>query len=195
VQINCDWFAWCVVTAVTLLLLLNDGCKLESLQKDGGPGTKFPQTAGCKAMACFVDFPLFSGFPLCSVVLFQSPANLSPSNFNRVFTTLRTSTASAVNAFTDSSCSETVLCYGSSKTEAQMQMPTASNLRQGLPKSRQLVACTGQQISWQVWLWWGLARIYERVDEGWRKKNRLGGSPIIWKFTDCWSSAQDWRKE
>jgi len=38
----------------TLLLLLNDKCKLESLQWDGRPGWRFPQTAGCKARACFV---------------------------------------------------------------------------------------------------------------------------------------------
>jgi len=56
VQINCDWFAWCVVTAVALLSLLNDKCKLESLQRDGRPGWRFPQTAGCKARTCFVDF-------------------------------------------------------------------------------------------------------------------------------------------
>ena len=53
-QINyCDWFAWCMVTAVTLLLLLNDKCKPESLQRDGRPGWRFPQTAGCKARTCF----------------------------------------------------------------------------------------------------------------------------------------------
>jgi len=56
VQINyCDWFAWCMVTAVALLLLLNDKCKPESLQRDGRPGWIFPQTAGCKASTCFVD--------------------------------------------------------------------------------------------------------------------------------------------
>ena len=55
VQINyCDWFAWCMVTAVALLLLLNDKCKPESLQRDGRPGWIFPQTAGCKARTCFV---------------------------------------------------------------------------------------------------------------------------------------------
>ena len=43
-----------MVTAVALLLLLNDGCKLESLQRDGGPGWRFPQTAVCKARTCFV---------------------------------------------------------------------------------------------------------------------------------------------
>jgi len=36
-------------------ILLNEGGKLESLQKDGGPGRRFLQTAGCKAKACFVD--------------------------------------------------------------------------------------------------------------------------------------------
>jgi len=46
--------AWCVVIAVTLLLLINDGGKLESLQKDGGPG-RFPQIAGCKARDGLVD--------------------------------------------------------------------------------------------------------------------------------------------
>ena len=55
VQINyCDWFAWCMVTAVALLLLLNDKCKPESLQRDGRPGWRIPQTAGCKARTCFV---------------------------------------------------------------------------------------------------------------------------------------------
>ena len=55
-QINyCDWFAWCMVTAVALLLLLNDKCKPESLLRDGRPGWRFPQTAGCKARTCFVE--------------------------------------------------------------------------------------------------------------------------------------------
>ena len=45
-----------MVTAVALLLLLNDKCKPESLQRDGSPGRRFPQTAGCKARTCFVDF-------------------------------------------------------------------------------------------------------------------------------------------
>jgi len=36
-------------------IFLNDGGKLESLQKDGGPGRRFPQTARSKARACFVD--------------------------------------------------------------------------------------------------------------------------------------------
>ena len=36
-------------------ILLNDVGKLESLQKDGGPGRRFPQTAGCKSRACFVN--------------------------------------------------------------------------------------------------------------------------------------------
>ena len=40
---------------MALLLLLNDKCKLESLQRDGRPGWRFPQTAGCKARSCFVD--------------------------------------------------------------------------------------------------------------------------------------------
>ena len=44
-----------MVTAVALLLLLNDKCKPESLQRDGRPGWRFPQTAGCKARTCFVD--------------------------------------------------------------------------------------------------------------------------------------------
>ena len=44
-----------MVTTVDLLLLLNYGCKLESLQRDGGPGWRFPQTAGCKARTGFVD--------------------------------------------------------------------------------------------------------------------------------------------
>ena len=44
-----------MVTAVALLLLLNDKCKPESLQRDGIPGWRFPQTAGCKARTCFVD--------------------------------------------------------------------------------------------------------------------------------------------
>ena len=43
-----------MVTAVALLLLLNDKCKLESLQRDGRPGWRFPQTAGCKARTCFI---------------------------------------------------------------------------------------------------------------------------------------------
>jgi len=42
-----------MVTAVALLLLLNDKCKPESLQRDGRPGWRFPQTAGCKARTCF----------------------------------------------------------------------------------------------------------------------------------------------
>ena len=41
---------------MTLLLLLNDKCKPESLQRDGRPGWRFPQTACCKARTCFVDF-------------------------------------------------------------------------------------------------------------------------------------------
>jgi len=44
-----------MVTAVALLLLLNDKCKPESLQMDGTPGWRFPQTAGCKTRTCFVD--------------------------------------------------------------------------------------------------------------------------------------------
>jgi len=44
-----------MVTAVALLLLLNDKCMAESLQRDGSPGWIFPQTAGCKARTCFVD--------------------------------------------------------------------------------------------------------------------------------------------
>jgi len=43
-----------MVTAVALLLLLNDKCKPESLQRDGRTGWRFPQTAGCKARTCFV---------------------------------------------------------------------------------------------------------------------------------------------
>jgi len=43
---------------VALLLLLNDKCKPESLQRDGRPGWRFPQTAGCKARTCFVVSPL-----------------------------------------------------------------------------------------------------------------------------------------
>jgi len=35
--------------------LLNDKCKPESLERDGRPGWRFPQTAGCKARTCFVD--------------------------------------------------------------------------------------------------------------------------------------------
>jgi len=38
-----------MVTAVALLLLLNAKRKPESLQRDGRPGWRFPQTAGCKA--------------------------------------------------------------------------------------------------------------------------------------------------
>ena len=45
-----------MVTAVALLLFLNDKCKPESLQRDRRPGLRFPQTAGCKARTCFVDF-------------------------------------------------------------------------------------------------------------------------------------------
>jgi len=42
-----------LVTAVTLLLLLNDECKLESLQKDGSrTRQEIPQTACYKAKAC-----------------------------------------------------------------------------------------------------------------------------------------------
>jgi len=41
---------------VALLLLLNDKCKLESLQRDGRPGWRFPQTVGCKARTCCVVF-------------------------------------------------------------------------------------------------------------------------------------------
>jgi len=37
-------------------ILLNDGGKLESLLKGGGPGGRFPQTPGCKAKDCFVNF-------------------------------------------------------------------------------------------------------------------------------------------
>jgi len=44
-----------MVTAVALLLLLNDKCKPELLQRVGRPGWRFPQTAGCKARTCFVD--------------------------------------------------------------------------------------------------------------------------------------------
>ena len=43
------------VTAVALLLLLNDKYKLESLQGDGNRTRQaIPQTAGCKARACNV---------------------------------------------------------------------------------------------------------------------------------------------
>jgi len=42
-----------MVTAVALLLLLNDKYKPESLQRNGRPGWRFPQTAGCKARTCF----------------------------------------------------------------------------------------------------------------------------------------------
>ena len=49
-----------MVTAVALLLLLNDKCKLESLQSDGRPGWRFPQTAGCKARTCFVGINISS---------------------------------------------------------------------------------------------------------------------------------------
>jgi len=35
--------------------LLNDKYKPESLQRDGRPGWRFPQTAGCKARTCFVE--------------------------------------------------------------------------------------------------------------------------------------------
>jgi len=42
-----------VVTAVTLLLLLNDTYKLESLQEDGSrTRQEIPETAGSKARAC-----------------------------------------------------------------------------------------------------------------------------------------------
>jgi len=44
-----------MVTAVALLLLPNDKCKPESLQRDGRPGWRFPQTAGCKARTCSID--------------------------------------------------------------------------------------------------------------------------------------------
>jgi len=41
------------ITAVGLQLLLNDKCKLESLQEDGSrTRQEIPQTAGCKARAC-----------------------------------------------------------------------------------------------------------------------------------------------
>jgi len=39
------------VTAVTLLLLLNDVYKFESLQENGRTRQAIPQTAGCKARA------------------------------------------------------------------------------------------------------------------------------------------------
>ena len=58
-QINCNWFAWCVVTTVALLLLLNDKCKLESLQRVGRPGWRFAVRASCKARTCFVAFTDF----------------------------------------------------------------------------------------------------------------------------------------
>ena len=68
VQINyCDWFAWCMVTAVALLLLLNDKCKPESLQRDGRPGWRFPQTAGCKARTCFIDSDKWRQIPSIGV--------------------------------------------------------------------------------------------------------------------------------
>ena len=46
---------------MALLLLLNDKCKPESLQRDGRPGWRFPQTAGCKAGTCFVDSDKWRG--------------------------------------------------------------------------------------------------------------------------------------
>jgi len=52
-----------MVTAVTLLSLLNDKCKPELLQRDGRPGWRFPQTADCKARTCFVD--MFNTFAQC----------------------------------------------------------------------------------------------------------------------------------
>ena len=68
VQINyCHWFAWCMATAVGLLLLLNDKCKPESLQRDGRPGWRFPQTAGCKARICFVDSDKWRKIPSIGV--------------------------------------------------------------------------------------------------------------------------------
>jgi len=57
----------CVGTAVALLLLLNDGCKLESLQRDGGPGWRFPQTAGCKARTCSADYDKWRQIPSIGV--------------------------------------------------------------------------------------------------------------------------------
>jgi len=42
-----------LVTAVTKQLLLNDECKLESLQEDGSrTRQEIPETACCKARAC-----------------------------------------------------------------------------------------------------------------------------------------------
>ena len=68
VQINyCDWFAWSVVTAVALLLLLNDKSKLDALQRDGRPRWRFPQTAGCKARTCFVDSDKWRQIPSIGV--------------------------------------------------------------------------------------------------------------------------------
>ena len=55
-----------MVTAVALLLLLNDKSKLESLQRDGRTGLRFPQTAGCKARTCFVDFVIYDTCSLTS---------------------------------------------------------------------------------------------------------------------------------
>jgi len=62
-----------MVTAVALLLLLNGKCKPESLQRDGRPGWRFPQTAGCKARTCFVDYELM-------VSRQRNEARMSPKN-------------------------------------------------------------------------------------------------------------------
>jgi len=53
--IYCDWFAWCVVTAVIYYFAKWWRQAWIVLQKDGGPGRRFPQTDGWKDRACFVD--------------------------------------------------------------------------------------------------------------------------------------------
>ena len=66
-----------MVTAVALLLLLNDKCKPESLQRDGRPGWRFLQTAGCKARTCFVGPTTNKNFYiscLCNNFGFFSPS-------------------------------------------------------------------------------------------------------------------------
>jgi len=53
--------------------------KLELLQKDRRPGNRFPQTAGCKARACFVEtsktfcvFSMGSRVTLCTSCIYST---------------------------------------------------------------------------------------------------------------------------
>jgi len=66
------------VTAVTLLKLLNEGYKLESLQEDVRTRQEIPQTTGCKARACCVVYVemwwLHRNGMKCQAMLFQTTA-------------------------------------------------------------------------------------------------------------------------